>query len=177
MPMINPNARFVAPVSDKIKILTSKLSEDAYKEYMEHFNKIRKAMLSFFHVEKLPSLFIKAVDSIPYVSFASERDRRVNRTMPTYKLKIDFAKLGPELAKAIEYKNMRDVKTSIIHGSVLQEYLTLLMKAAADRDLTYIKDDAPPKEDMEELLDMISTSYIVHSGDAPEDPIFVRQFI
>lgn len=172
-----PN-QFVASISQKLKDLYG-ADKDFYQDVVKHTQRIQRAMVSYFKLDKLPTLFIEAVDKSGFITFATDRDRRiVNRKLPTYKLVIDYTKIPEELRTLMSMKNtLSDAKSYAVHAAVLNRYIDLIADAVDRHDMEYLKDDVPSKEDMAEMLEFITTMYIITTSDDPKSPIFVRPFM
>jgi len=168
------NASF-SPANLKKKLIEIFKSESAYFEALK---KARADLITYFDKSKLYILFTKAIDSCPYVDFASARDRRVNKNAPIYKLKIDFSKI-PDRVRSVASSKVKisDAKTYIVHTGVLGPYLDKLLEVIKTNDMAYLKEPIPKAEDRAALEDYLSAMYIMDTSDEAAKPIFVRQII
>jgi hypothetical protein len=172
------NGHSIEPISEKLQsILSGNKEIDAI---MKSLQRIKRNYAAFFKQDKLVSLFIKAVDSVNFISFYKEDDRRIkDKRQPRYKLAIDWKNLPLELSSAMQRKgSLSDAKIFAVHNSVINCYIDLIIQAVDNHDEEVLNDKAPAtKEEMQEVLNSISTLYVILTDNEPGSPIWVRPIV
>jgi len=148
------------------------------KDYMNYVQSIRRNMITYFNQSKLVSLFISIIDECPFIDFNTPRDRRItNRNLPSYKVKILYDKV-PESVRVLIGKNkISDAKSKICHEGLITPYVTKMYEIIRDKNMEYLKEEIPDNSEIKDIVDIMTTLFIINTTDELDSPIFVRPFI
>jgi len=148
------------------------------EEYMNYVQSVRRNLITYFNQSKLVSLFINIIDECPFIEFNTPRDRRIsNRNLPTYKVKILFDKVPESIRVLLGRSKMSDVKSKICHEGLITPYVTKMFEIIRDGNMEYLKEKVPDNSEIKDLVDIMTTLFIINTTDDPDSPIFVRPFI
>ena len=147
-------------------------------EYMKYVQSVRRNLVTYFNQSKLVSLFITIIDECPFIEFNNPRDRRIsNRNLPSYKVKILYDKVPESVRVLIGRCRMADAKSKICHEGLITPYVTKMYEIIRDKNMEYLKEEVPENSEIRDLVDIMSTLFIINTTDEPDSPIFVRPFI
>lgn len=149
------------------------------KEYMDLVKSTRRNLATYFNQDKLVSLFISIIDECSFISFNKPQDRRItNRNLPSYKVKIDY-ELMPNSVRTVVNRNGTgsDIKSSIIHEGLITPFVTKMYEIIKNKDKEYMKEDLPNDEEAKDIVDILTTLFVINTTDDANSPVFVRPFI
>lgn len=149
------------------------------KEYDEFLKTARRNLYTYFHKNKLPSLFVETIDSCKFIDFNAPRDRRIlNRESPSFKVKILYDKIPKEVADVLpKNKSISDIKTKIVHEGLISPFIDRLLDVIDRRDPEYLKESIPSKEEQQEFIDILTALFVINTENIQDRPIFIRPFI
>jgi len=176
-PYIETTNKETAMKSLSIKDLVT-MTTKSDEEYMNYVQSMRRNLVTYFNQSKLVSLFITIIDECPFIEFNTPRDRRItNRNLPTYKVKILYDKVPESIRVLLGKSRMADAKSKICHEGLITPYVTKMFEIIQKGDMEYLKEKVPDNSEMKDLVDIMTTLFIINTTDEADSPIFVRPFI
>lgn len=126
-------------------------SED--KEFLEKYQRLKRALRSFFKEEKLAEVIIDLINTSECFFFTSPRSLKyLDFEDPTFNVSIDWK------AQILKYptrfntdNDVGDWKVQVLRTEILQQYMEIMTKALFQGD-TSILDEIPYEEEIKKFV-------------------------
>ena len=126
---------------------------DEDREFLEKYQRVRRALRQFFKEEKLTEVIINLIEQSDCIYFTSNRSKKyLDYSDPTFNVSVNWDKAIVKYPGKFKIDNdVGDWKIQVLRSEVLHEYMEIMTKAIFNGD-TSILADIPYEEEIKRFV-------------------------